>query len=187
MLPFILVPLLVAHCRRHPLRPLFTAWDLLPLLLTESVHIFFQISCWLGNTQWIGYGKYLQWAFLLSLLFPILRRELYIPALWGAGCTLAGSFLNHLVIAANGGKMPVWPTLSQWTGYCTREMLSSGVDGLHVLMTNDAALPFLADYLDLGWCILSPGDVLNHLFVAIILYRAVLSFNCPAGHSLKSR
>jgi len=187
MLPFILVPLIVARCRRHSLRPFLTAWDFLPLLAVECVHIFFQVSCWLGNTEWIGYGTYLQWAILLSLLFPILRRQLYVPALWGAGCTLAGSLLNRAVMAANGGKMPVWPTVSQWTGYCTREMLSSGLDKVHVLMTDGAALPFLADYIDLGWCILSPGDVLNHLFVSVILYCAVLSFDRPSEHPLKSR
>ncbi|NLU25486.1 MAG: DUF5317 domain-containing protein [Clostridiales bacterium] len=176
MLPFILLPLLWAHIRRHPLRPLLKAWDLLPLLAIELIHVFFQISCFAGNTRWIGLGRYLQWALLLSLLVPILRRRLYKPALWGAGCTIVGSLLNRVVMAANGGQMPVWPTLSQWTGYCTRETLSLGLDKVHILMTEGARLTFLGDYIDLGWCILSPGDVLNHLFVSIIVYYTVLSF-----------
>lgn len=181
MIPFIIIPLIAARWKHHSLKPLFHTFDLLPLLAVELVHIFFQVSFWLGNTNFVKYSSFLQWAFILVLLLPILKRKLYVPAICGAGCTVAGSLLNRVVISANNGKMPVFPTLSQLTGYCTRELLVSGVDNLHVLMDNGSRLPFLGDYIDLGWCILSPGDVLNHMFISIIIYCTVVGANLKVG------
>lgn len=185
LLPFFLIPLLVAYNRHYRLRPLCRAWDLLPLLAVELVHLTFQVCAAMGNLQAVQYAAYLQYAFFLSLLFPIIRRGLYKAALWGAGCSVAGTLLNKIVMNANGGKMPVLPTLSELTGYCTREMLLSGADGVHIMMNvhvdgeGATKLNLLADYLDIGWCILSPGDILIHLFVSIIIYETVRSFDKP--------
>jgi hypothetical protein len=115
---------------------------------------------------------------ILTLLVPIVRRRIVTPTLIGAGLTVGGTVMNKLVIAANGGKMPVYPTVSQWIGYYKEGQLDGSIDSLHVLLDGSSKLPFLADYIDLGLCILSPGDVLIHAFASIVIYYTVKAV-CP--------
>ncbi|HNX61981.1 MAG TPA: DUF5317 family protein, partial [Candidatus Limiplasma sp.] len=66
--------------------------------------------------------------------------------------------------------------LSYLTGYVTPEIVKTG-DSLHVLGGPETHLRFLTDYIDFGYCILSPGDVLIHLFVCILLYSLIRAVN----------
>ena len=69
--------------------------------------------------------------------------------------------------------MPVYPTVSKWIGYYQEGQLDGSIDQLHILLDKSSKLPFLADYIDLGLCILSPGDLLIHAFASVILYYTV--------------
>jgi hypothetical protein len=78
------------------------------------------------------------------------------------------------VINANGGKMPVYPTISKWIWFYKTGQLDPGaIDDLHILMDSSTKLPFLADYFDFGTCISSPGDLLVHSFASIIIYYTI--------------
>ena len=81
---------------------------------------------------------------------------------------MLGSILNELVKHANGGKMPVFPTLSRLTGYFNEEAIASS--SLHVLGNSETKLKFLCDYIDIGYSILSIGDLLIHFFTFIIFF-----------------
>lgn len=62
-----------------------------------------------------------------------------------------GVLMNKLVIAANGGQMPVL-----WPGGCTEE----GFDLLHTCMTKATRYRFLADWIVSHDDVSSPGDYL---------------------------
>ena len=178
MLIFILIPLALAFAKGYRIRPLFFVADLYPFLLTCAIHGFFIINAWLGNHAFVKLAEPLQHCMILTLLVPIVRRRIVTPTLIGAGLTVGGTVMNKLVIAANDGKMPVYPTVSRWIGYYKDGQLDGSIDSLHVLLDGSSKLPFLADYIDLGLCILSPGDVLIHAFASIVIYYTVKAV-CP--------
>lgn len=184
MTPFILIPLLIAHCKGYRARRVFCVCDLYPLLATVLCHGIFIVFAWCGNHYFVRYAAWLQRAIILSLLLPILRRRITLPAFVGVGITLIGSAMNHIVISANGGHMPSAPTLSKLIGFYRVGQLEGGqIDSLHTLFDGTVKFPLLADYIDLGICILSPGDVLIHSFAAIIVYYTVKAV-CPKKEAL---
>lgn len=170
MLIFILLPFLIAIIKKMRFKSIFLKPDLYPVLFAEAVHIFFQINFFFGKTDYVKYSKYLQIFFMVSLLLPVIRKKLYLQAIVGSVFAVIGSVLNKIVINVNGGHMPVYPTLSKLTGFYHEGQLSGNIDSLHIFMTNATKLNFLADYIDLGFSILSPGDVLIHMFIAVIIY-----------------
>ena len=178
MTPFILIPLLIAYYKGYRAHRVFLVCDLYPLLATVLCHGVFIVFAWCGNHYFVRYAEWLQRAIILSLLLPILRRNISLPALFGAGITLIGTVMNHIVISANGG-MPSAPTLSKLIGFYREGQLEGGqIDTLHKLFEGAVKYPLLADYIDLGVCILSPGDVLIHSFASIIVYYTVKAV-CP--------
>lgn len=174
MLLFIIViPILLAYFKKYNCKNIFKAIDLYPLFIVELIHCFFQINALFGNYSFVIYAKYIQYAFNIALLVPIIYRKLYYPAIIGSMCVFVGSILNKIVIAANFGKMPVLPTLSKMTGFCEENMLLQGIDGLHILMDSTTSLNFLGDYIDLGFCIMSIGDLFIHSFISIIVFYTI--------------
>jgi hypothetical protein len=102
-------------------------------------------------------------------------------ALWhvnrvaGIWLVAAGSALNLVVIAANGGRMPVAPELAG-------SLVQRGHIGQYVVMASDTHLNWLADWISLrgltGWGPLeaySPGDLLVALGIAAITALAMRS------------
>jgi len=145
-----------------------TRKSFIPFYVIELVHIFFQLNAIFGNYAFVRYAPILKSASLYSLLIPVLVYKLYIPALAGSGFIVLGSILNELVKHANGGKMPVFPTLSRLTGYFNEEAIASS--SLHVLGNSETKLKFLCDYIDIGYSVLSIGDLLIHFFTFIIFF-----------------
>lgn len=176
----IIVVCILAKLKRYKLKYLFRTWTFYPILLAQCVLFVFQISIFKRNYVFVPLVPYTEPAVILSFLFAIFTFQLYKPAILGASSIVAGTLLNKLVIAQNGGHMPVYPTLSYWTGYVSKEMIQTA-DQLHVLGGADTHLKFLTDYIDYGYCILSIGDVLIHLFVCIILYTLIKAVNLRYG------
>lgn len=177
MILFILLACAVARRNGYRIAPVLKDASLYPFFAVECVYWVFQGFAFSGNYAFLPYSRALQSAYIASMLFPVLRHRLYAPALVGAGMVIAGTVLNRLVMRANGGRMPVWPTLSGVTGYFNPEALSQGLDAVHVRMGADTALNFLGDYIDVGFSVMSPGDLLIHGFTAVILYGAIRSLN----------
>ncbi|WP_415337470.1 DUF5317 family protein, partial [Clostridium perfringens] len=89
---------------------------------------------------------------------------------------LAGTFLNHIVMAANGGEMPVFPSLSYLTGYLKPNTISK-VNDIHMIGTSTVKYKYLSDIIDIGYSVLSIGDILIRVFVVIIIYVTVKKTN----------
>ena len=173
MLIFILIPLLIAYLKGYRISALFRVMDLYPFFIACGIHAVFVINAWFGNLTLVRFASVLQYIMIISLLLPVVRRRIFVPTMVGVGLTFVGTAMNHIVIRANDGKMPVYPTLSKWIGYYKEGQLDGTIDDLHVLMDSSSKLPFLADYFDLGSCVLSPGDLLIHAFASIIVYYTV--------------
>ena len=182
MLIFVLIPLVIACIKGYRIWSIFRVIDLYPFFVTCAVHGFFVVSAWLGNYSFVKYADVLQYIMILSLVLPVVRRQIFTPTMVGVGLTLAGTFMNRIVINANNGKMPVYPTFSKLIGYYKDGQLDGSIDSLHILMDESTNLPFLADYIDFGICILSPGDLLIHSFASIIIYYTVRSV-CQAENN----
>ena len=85
-----------------------------------------------------------------------------------------GFFLNKIVIAANGGIMPVL------INGCSAERFSER-DFIHACMTHTTHLKFLSDWIitNHGTAVYSPGDYLLSLYdyvfvLALILWAALM-------------
>ncbi|GAA0727765.1 hypothetical protein GCM10008905_25750 [Clostridium malenominatum] len=72
--------------------------------------------------------------------------------------------------------MPVFPTLSYLTGYATPDAFSK-VDDIHVLGNSSTKLKFLTDIIDVGYSILSIGDIFIRVFVFIIIFNTIKHMN----------
>lgn len=182
MLLFIIVACFLAKLRGYRLRPMLSEWSLYPLAFVEILFWVAQICAWNGIYHFVPYASRIQSAFIVALLFPIFRFRLYRTACAGAGMTLLGSLLNRWVMNANGGRMPVLPTLSRWTGYYREGAMEVASDGLHMLMSDQTRLNWLADWIDVGFSIMSIGDLLIHGFVLIVVYQAIRALNRGIEH-----
>lgn len=177
MLLFVIIAALAAKAKKYTVSKALKSYTLFPLYATELIYAVFQIFAFCGDYRFIQYAYLLQWLYFASLIFPILKWKLYIPAVTGAGLTIAGTILNKAVMAANGGKMPVFPSLSLITGYFKPDFVIKSGDTIHILGNEATKLNFFADYIDVGYSVLSIGDVLIHSFVATIVYFTIKSIN----------
>ena len=177
MILFILGGFLFAKLKGYKLIPAFKSPYLYPLYLLEFLYIIIQFNFIIGNHWLLAYAGYLQIAFIAVLIPPIIKFSINLPAILSAIAVFIGSRLNVLVMNANNGMMPVFPTLSKLTKYYNEDSLTKINDGKHILGSSDTKLAFLADYIDIGWTILSPGDILIHGFVTVIVYYTIKNIN----------
>lgn len=176
MIEVVIIALIFAKIKGYNLKPFFKSWTVYPILIFEAMYIFFQINVFMGNYEFINFAPWFKDIYMYLFLIPIFWYKEYIPALIGSGFIFVGTLLNHLVMAANGGKMPAFPSLSYLTGYISPDIFSQ-VNDIHILGTADVKLKFLSDILDIGYSILSIGDVLVRVFVFIIIYVTVKKTN----------
>ncbi len=168
----VILTLLVAKLRGYHLKPMLKAYWCYPVFLYEAFGIFLQVQVFVGNYQFIAWHNTIKGFYMLLYLLPVLAYKLYIPAIVGSGFIFSGTLLNKLVMNVNDGKMPVYPSLSKITGYFHESTLGS-VDSIHILGNADTKLKFLSDYIDVGYSILSVGDLLNRVFVVLVLFYTV--------------
>lgn len=172
MILTIFFTLCYAKYKKLNISPLFRCIWLLPLLLLEVVHLIFQCAVLQHNYMFVPYAAILKRLYLYAMLVPILRYGLYQSALFGSILLVFGTMLNRIAMYANGGRMPVYPSISKWTGYFNASVFNS-YDQIHMLETAETKFKLLTDYIDLGFSILSPGDLLVHSFTFIILYDTI--------------
>lgn len=177
MILFILGGFLLAKLRGYKLLPALKEPLLFPLYLLEALYIFIQFSFIIGNHSLLNYANLLQIGFIAVLILPIIKYAINLPAILSTISVIIGSRLNALVMDANGGLMPVFPTLSKLTQYYNTDSITTINDGKHILGSSETKLAFLADYIDIGWSILSPGDVLIHGFVTVIVFYTIKNIN----------
>lgn len=132
--------------------------------------------------------NFLSWKMDFFLVFSgIIQVIAYGILFWGLWQTLElleikivglGSLANFLVIAANGGKMPVSPSAVASIGLNLTET------GLHILMSEGTRLFWLADIIPLPPpypfpTVISVGDILIAAGVMLLIQNAMLRDNRP--------
>lgn len=177
MILFILLAIFFAKIRRYHVTILFREVSMLPLWILEIIFWILQVCIWMEDYRFISLARWLQTANILVLLWPIMKFRLYPQAIAGAILTGAGSAMNRIVMQANGGRMPVRPSLSAASHYFREGALELSGDVRHLLAGETTKLNFLADYIDVGFSIMSPGDVLIHLFTTIVIYCVIAKCN----------
>ena len=81
-----------------------------------------------------------------------------------------------MAIKFNGGFMPVFPKLSYLTGYAKVDSFNK-VNDIHILGSSNTKVKFLTDIFDLGYSVLSIGDIFIRAFVFIIIFSSVREIN----------
>jgi hypothetical protein len=72
--------------------------------------------------------------------------------------------------------MPAFPTLSYLTGYVKQDVFTK-VNDIHALGSSATKLKFLTDVIDIGYSIMSIGDVFIRVFAFIIIFSAIKKSN----------
>ncbi|GLC30507.1 DUF5317 domain-containing protein [Clostridium omnivorum] len=176
MIETIIIAMLVAKIRGYKLKPIFLSWEVYPILAFAGLYMFLNMEVFLGNYNFIKYAGILETIYICTFLILIYWYKQYVSAIIGSIAIIIGTLLNKVAIYANGGKMPVFPTLSYITGYVRPDVFTK-VKDIHVMGSEATKLIFLTDIVDLGYSILSIGDIFIRFFAFIIIYSCIKSAN----------
>lgn len=172
MIETILLALLFSKLRGYKLKPLFKSWTIYPVVLFELIYVIFQIMIFNENYMFIKYSGIMHVLYILSFLPLIIIYKLNYSAIFGSIFIFIGTAMNKIAIANNGGKMPVFPTLSYYTGYFKVDALSK-VKDIHILGDEYTKFKFLTDVFDVGYSIMSIGDIFIRVFAFIVIFNAI--------------
>ncbi|UFH66031.1 DUF5317 domain-containing protein [Clostridium cadaveris] len=176
MVETILLAMIIAKLKGYKIKPLFKSWTIYPLLVLEVITAIGQVTIFNGNYDFIKVVGLLKVVYLSAYLFLIFKYEVYKSAILGSIFMICGGMLNDIAIKANGRFMPVFPSLSYFTGYAKKEAFDL-VNDIHILGNTDTKVKFLTDFIDLGYSILSVGDILIRVFVFLIIYNSIKKSN----------
>lgn len=168
----ILLAFLFAKIKGYKIKQLFKSWTIYPVIIFEIIYLFGQVAIFSGNYEFVGFMKNMNPFYLCIYLLLVFKYEIYISSIIGAVFVFLGGVLNDIAIKANEGFMPVYPTLSYLTGYAKPEAFDL-VKDIHILGNSQTKLKILTDFIDLGYSILSLGDVFTRAFVFIIIYNSI--------------
>lgn len=176
MIIIFLMAICFAKYRGCEIKPIFKSMALYPPIICEIAYLILQIYVMNGDYDILIFADIFKKIYLLSFLFPIIMLRLYKPGLIGSAFVMVGTALNNWVMVANNGKMPVFPTLTYLTGYVKSDTFEK-INDIHILGNAGTQMIILSDIFDVGWSILSIGDILIHLFAGIIVYSAIVELN----------
>jgi Family of unknown function (DUF5317) len=176
MLETIVIALIFCKIKGYRIKGIFKSWTIYPVLILEAVYLFTQINIFMGNYFVIKYVNILKTLYLCSYLPLIFVYEKYITAIIGSAFVILGGFLNDVAIKANNGYMPVFPTLTYITGYGNPDAFDI-VNDIHILGNESTKLKFLTDIFDIGYSVLSLGDIFIRVYVFIIIYNVIKEIN----------
>ncbi len=173
MIETILIAFLIARIRGYKVSPAFRDWSLWPMFALSIVYIFLEISIFAENAFFLPYSRVFEFMYLATVAVPMCRHKIYIQGIIGAGFVILGSILNRIVMSANDGKMPVYPSFSNLTGYS--KLLYKINDGIHLVGNSETKLKILTDWIDIGYCVLSIGDIFIHCYTGIVIYYTIIT------------
>lgn len=175
----IILAFIVAKLKGHKIKPILKDWPIYIVFAVSILYIFIEAVLFIGYTGVVKYAVLYRVLYTAAFLGVIFKYELYKSTFAAAAFAAIGSMMNNFVIAANGGRMPVYPSLSYITGYVKPDYFTK-VEGIHMLGTSAVNYKFLTDFIDLGYCILSVGDIFISMFAFIIICAAIkhCSLNC---------
>lgn len=179
MIETIILALLIAKLRKYRLKPLLKEWSIYPVAVLAVIYIYLDYMVYHGEYGLLKYSMLLKAAYMCIFSILIFKHRLYRAGFIGAASISFGGILNSIAIHANGGNMPVFPSLSYVTGYVKPDTFQRLMeyDKIHVLGSLSSRLVFLTDTIDLGYSILSIGDVFFRVMPFVIIYGVVKSLN----------
>lgn len=183
MIETIIIAFIVSKFKGYDIKPLFKTWEFYPVIMMELLYWVGQALIWNGHYEIVNILSFFKVAYLCSYIFLVYKYEIYISAIVGAGFITLGGVLNDLAIRANGGFMPVYPTVSYLTGYAKPEAFQV-VNDIHILGGNTTNLKILTDFIDVGYSIFSIGDILIRIFVFLIIYYSIKKNNLPTKEEI---
>ena len=172
MLPFLLITMLIARLKGYRPSSIFKTFTILPFLFFELLFYVMQYLAALGIQDVVRFAQPLKFCFFASLLLPIFYFKLYKHAILGSALVLTGTLLNKTAMWANNGKMPVHFTLSKLTGFANESMFDAP-GSIHILMDQSTKLNILGDFIDLGYCVMSIGDIIMKAYFVIVFYQMI--------------
>jgi len=175
MIETIFFSFVLAKIKGYKLLPIFKHWSIYPVIFMALTYVYLESMIWRGDYSLIIYSNvfksvYLGCFLLLAIQHDKMKVFFYsIPFVW------LGTALNTIVIRANGGKMPVFPSNSWATGYVRADTFSKALPygDFHVLGNMYSKLIPLTDVWDFGWSIMSIGDIFIRVFVFLIVYHSI--------------
>jgi hypothetical protein len=176
MIETILLSFILAKINGYKIRPLFKSWAIYPALTFVLMYIILEVMLFNGDYRFVKYSSTFHYLYFLSFLILVIKYKLNISAIVGSIFIFMGTALNNIVIKANNGKMPVFPSLSYWTGYAKPDSFMK-VNDIHILGSNATKLKFLTDIFDVGYSIMSIGDIFIRIFAFIIIFNTIKAVN----------
>lgn len=176
MLETVVLALLFAKIKGYRLKPLIKIWQFYPVIFFLLLYIIIQAFIFAGDYRYVKYSGLFEKLYLISYLLLIFKYRQYISAIIGSSAIIIGTLLNKIAISANGGKMPVFPTLSYITGYYKQGVLNN-MEDIHVVGGTSTRLRFLTDIIDVGYSIMSIGDLFIRFFAFIVIYNTIKYIN----------
>lgn len=144
-----------------------------PILLAVQIVVFSLQS----KVEWIGASSNVIFllVYVAGLGFLWMNRDQV-----GFTTIFIGVLLNFLVMAVNGGRMPVSPEAATVIDPMYTEMLRSGLYGKHQLLTDSTLLGFLGDIIPLSnpyprTQVISIGDVVMNIGMFFFIQHFMLS------------
>lgn len=176
MLDTILVTLIICKIKGYKIIPLFKSWAIYPVIVMQIISVIIYITLFRGNYEFLKYMNIIKILYVCSYFPMVFKYSQYKNAIIGSISMIIGGFLNDIAIKANGGMMPVFPKLSYVTGYVKRDSFIKAHD-IHMLGGVNTNLKFLTDIFDVGYTVLSIGDVFIRIYVFIIIFGVIKSIN----------
>jgi hypothetical protein len=175
MIEAYVIALIIAKLKGYKISPnaILKDWSLYPAFICLILYIVLQYAVFTGHYGVLVYSKYFKFFYVMVFLVPVLKHRLAIVGIIASCMMMVGMMLNSVVMKYNSGYMPVYPTLSKITGYVRANTFAASYDSIHILGDKTTHLKILTDWIDIGYCILSPGDVFTRVYAGIILYSVI--------------
>jgi hypothetical protein len=133
----------------------------------------------------LPYQNPIRWITILSYLPLVYKYKLFdykdkhdtsnfmrSPFMIAFYLIIIGMGMNQIAIISNGFKMPIFPTLTYFTGYA-----GTFIDSKHILGNMNTNMILFCDIFDCGYMCFSIGDILFRFFSAIMIYNSVKNFS----------
>lgn len=183
MIETIVLALIFSRIKGYKIKKILKCYSLYPIVLFEIIHVILQIQISTGNYSNITLARSYKTFYMYLFLIPIFKYKEYIQGFIGSLFIFLGTLLNNLVIYINGGRMPVFPSLSYYTGYVNSQSLDA-FKSIYFLGDSSTKFKMLSDWIDVGYSVLSIGDILIRVFVFIIIYTTIIKINIAKENQL---
>ena len=178
MIETIMLSIIVAKVRGYNIKKILKCYSLYPIIIFELTHLILQFQIVSGNYSNVALARSYKTIYMYLFLIPIFKYRLYVQGVMGSIFIFIGTFLNNLVIHFNNGRMPVFPTISYYTGYVSLDSLTA-FNSIYFLGNGNVKLKILSDWVDVGYSVLSIGDILIRVFVFIVIFNTMKEINKP--------